>query len=186
MGPGFSFVESADGSTSKAKGAAKQCFRCGERRSVVDWRIDSPEGRGPIPSPAMTQASRRRLENAAREAAKASYAPYSKFAVGAAVLTASGEIFSGCNVENASYGLAICAERTAVFAAVTAGQRVIKAVAVHTSTASPTMPCGACRQVINEFGPDATVIGVCDSRRRTTTTLRALQPDAFGPGILLG
>src|SRR5471030_2539074 len=96
-----------------------------------------------LPSPVC-----RRLEQAARRAAGAAYAPYSKFRVGAAVLTGSGKIFTGCNVENASYGLCNCAERTAIFSAVTAGERKIKAVAIYTPTATPITPCGACRQVI--------------------------------------
>jgi cytidine deaminase len=129
----------------------------------------------------LTPALRRRLEKAARAAAKASYSPYSRFPVGAAVLTDSGEIFSGCNVENASYGLCNCAERTAIFAAVAAGERRIKAVAVYTPTKLPTAPCGACRQVINEFGSDATIIGICNTDRRTEAPLSVLLPDAFGP-----
>jgi cytidine deaminase len=126
----------------------------------------------------------RRLEKAACAAAKASYAPYSKFRVGAAVLTGSGKIFSGCNVENASYGLCNCAERTAIFSAVAAGERRVAAVAVYTPTKTPTSPCGACRQVINEFGPDAVIFGICDGKNRIETTLSALLPDAFGPGNL--
>jgi cytidine deaminase len=129
----------------------------------------------------MTPAVRRRLEGAARKAADASYSPYSKFPVGAAVLCGSGNIYTGCNVENASYGLCNCAERTAVFTAVAAGERVIKAVAVYTATTGPTMPCGACRQVINEFGPTATILSICDSKRKVETTLQDLQPAAFGP-----
>jgi cytidine deaminase len=123
----------------------------------------------------------RKLEKAARTAAKASYSPYSKFRVGAAVLTGSGKIFTGTNVENASYGLCNCAERTAIFSAVAAGERVVKAVAVYTPTPAPTAPCGACRQVINEFGPDALVISVCNSAKRTEATLDTLLPAAFGP-----
>lgn len=126
----------------------------------------------------------RSLEKAARAAARSSYAPYSKFRVGAAVLTASGKIFSGCNVENASYGLCNCAERTAIFAAVAAGEREVKQVVVYTPTSTPTSPCGACRQVINEFGPDAVVIGICDGKTRIETTLRGLLPNAFGPANL--
>jgi cytidine deaminase len=90
---------------------------------------------------------------------KNAYAPYSKFRVGAAILTASGEIFVGCNVENASYGMTNCAERTAIFAAVAQlGPKIkIRAVAVTNDHGVPCSPCGACRQVIYEFGPDATV-----------------------------
>ncbi|HVS52639.1 MAG TPA: cytidine deaminase [Opitutaceae bacterium] len=122
----------------------------------------------------------RRLEKAARIAAHASYAPYSKFRVGTAVLAGSGKIYSGCNVENASYGLCNCAERTAIFAAATAGERKVQAVLVYTPTRTPTTPCGACRQVISEFGPNARVISVCNSRQRIDTTLRALLGEAFG------
>lgn len=126
----------------------------------------------------------RRLEKAARGASKCSYSPYSQFRVGAAVLTGSGKIYAGCNVENASYGLCNCAERTAIFSAVSAGERVLKAIAVYTSTKTLTSPCGACRQVINEFGPDAIVISVCDGSKRSETTLSALLPRAFGPADL--
>jgi cytidine deaminase len=123
----------------------------------------------------------RRLVAAARRAEKSSYAPYSKFRVGAAVLTASGKIFAGCNVENASCGLSNCAERTAVFNAVAEGHRKLVAVAVYTPTPEPTAPCGACRQVIHEFGPNATVLCVCNSANRIETTLDQLLPRAFGP-----
>lgn len=123
----------------------------------------------------------RRLEQAARSAGRRAYAPYSKFRVGAAVLAGSGRIFSGCNVENASYGLCNCAERSAIFAAVAAGERRITAVAVHTPTAAPTMPCGACRQVIHEFGPKALIVALGNGRARIETRLDALLPRAFGP-----
>lgn len=134
------------------------------------------------PLPASTL---RRLEAAARSAAARSYAPYSKFRVGTAVLAGSGKIYPGCNVENASYGLCNCAERTAVFSAAAAGERKIKAVVVYTPTPTPTMPCGACRQVINEFGPQAVVIGICQSAKRIETTLPALLTEAFGPENLI-
>lgn len=130
----------------------------------------------PLPAP-----TRRRLEKTARAAVRAAYAPYSKFPVGSAVLAGSGKIYSGCNVENASYGLCNCAERTAVFSAVAAGEREIKAVVVYTPTPLPNAPCGACRQVIHEFGPLAAVIGICDSAERIETTHDRLQPVAFGP-----
>lgn len=134
--------------------------------------------------PRLSPAVRLRLEKSARRAAAAAYAPYSNFTVGAAVLTSSGKVFTGCNVENASYGLCNCAERTAIFSAAAAGERSIKAVAVYTPTPTPTSPCGACRQVINEFGPTALVISVCDGQERLETTLDALLPAAFGPGNL--
>lgn len=129
-------------------------------------------------------ATIRRLEKSARAAAKKSYSPYSKFPVGAAVLTGSGKVYTGCNVENASYGLCNCAERTAIFSAVAAGEKEIRAVAVFTPTPEPTMPCGACRQVINEFGPSAIIASVCNSEERIETTLDALLPAAFGPKYL--
>lgn len=134
--------------------------------------------------PKLTDAALRRLEKAARSAAARAYAPYSKFPVGAAVIAGSGKVYAGCNVENASFGLCNCAERTAIFAAVAAGETSINAVAVYTPTPLPTAPCGACRQVINEFGPEALVISVCDTKNRIDTRLSALLPGAFGPGDL--
>jgi cytidine deaminase len=94
---------------------------------------------------------REELLAAAREAQGAAYCPYSNFAVGAAVLTTDGAIYRGCNVENASYGLTICAERNAVAAAIAEGRMDIVAIAVVTSAKAPARPCGACRQVIAEF-----------------------------------
>lgn len=128
----------------------------------------------------LSPLSRRRLLAAAKAAAKAAYAPYSKFRVGAAVLAASGKIYAGANVENASYGLSNCAERTAIFRAVAGGERKIVAVAVYTPTRHPVTPCGACRQVINEFGPRAAIVCTCRSRERIETTLDRLLPGAFG------
>src|SRR4051812_35628019 len=93
-------------------------------------------------------SSQSRLINAAKQAQKMAYCPYSRYPVGAAVLTASGRIFAGCNVENASFGLSLCAERNAIFAAVGHGQKQIRAIAV---VARAARPCGACRQVMLEF-----------------------------------
>ncbi len=126
------------------------------------------------------------LVAAARAAAERAYCPYSQFKVGAAVLTAAGEIFAGCNVENASYGLTICAERNAIFQAVAQGRGPlsIRAVVVFTPTATPTAPCGACRQVINEFGPDARLISLCDGPVALESSLGILLPQAFGPANL--
>jgi cytidine deaminase len=126
----------------------------------------------------------RRLVTAARRAAGDAYSPYSRFPVGAAVLAGSGKIFSGCNVENASFGLCNCAERTAIFSAVAAGERIVKAVAIYTPTKTLTAPCGACRQVINEFGSNAWVISACDSEERREMPLAELLPSAFGPNNL--
>jgi cytidine deaminase len=102
---------------------------------------------------------RTRLLRTARSAMKKAYAPYSRFRVGAAILTNTGKVFSGCNVENASYGMTNCAERTAIFSAVAQlGPKLeIRAVAVVNDHGVPCSPCGACRQVIYEFGPDAIV-----------------------------
>jgi cytidine deaminase len=107
----------------------------------------------------VTYPERARLIAEARAVLKNAYAPYSKFKVGAALLTAKGDLFTGCNVENASYGLSNCAERTAIFSAVAArGPRVeIQAIAVVNSQNVPCSPCGACRQVIWEFGQRAVV-----------------------------
>jgi cytidine deaminase len=91
-------------------------------------------------------------------AAAAAYAPYSSLRVGAAVLAADGRVFAGCNVENASYGLSMCAERVAAFAAVAAGARLLAAVAVASPDARPCVPCGACRQVLAEFGGDGMAV----------------------------
>ncbi len=123
---------------------------------------------------------------AAREAAASAYCPYSRFRVGAAVLTDSGQNYSGCNVENASYGLTICAERNAVFQAVSRNLTplVIRMVVVYTPTPEPAAPCGACRQVINEFGPDAQVLSVCDGPEVIALRLSELLPAAFGPSNL--
>lgn len=125
-----------------------------------------------------------RLQRLAKRASEASYSPYSTFPVGAAILTGSGQVFRGTNVENASFGVCNCAERTAIFSAVAAGERKITCIVVYTPTARATSPCGACRQVINEFGPTARVISICDSDDRIDTTLDALLPRAFGPGNL--
>ncbi len=132
----------------------------------------------------LPRAQRASLLRLAKVGAKRAYAPYSRFAVGAAVLAGSGKIYGGCNVENAAYGLCNCAERTAIFSAVMAGEDRIKAVLVYTPSPGPTMPCGACRQVINEFGPQAVVISVCAGSESVETTLDALLPGAFGPDSL--
>ena len=123
----------------------------------------------------------KRLAAAARRASRHSYSPYSEFPVGAAVLAASGKIYTGANIENASFGLCNCAERTAVFTAAAAGERKLRAVAIYTPTPNATAPCGACRQVLNEFGPDMAVLSTCDSADRLETTLSKLLPSAFGP-----
>jgi cytidine deaminase len=107
----------------------------------------------------ISSETRKKLEHAARKVMKNAHAPYSNFHVGAAILLGNGKIFSGCNVENASYSMTNCAERTAIFSAVAAlGSKIdIRAVAVANNQGVPCSPCGACRQVIYEFGPDATI-----------------------------
>jgi cytidine deaminase len=116
-------------------------------------------------------------------AAAQAYAPYSKFCVGAALLCKSGEVFLGCNVENASYGLTSCAERNAVFAAVAAGRRDFVMLAL--SLKGGGTPCGACRQVLNEFAPALPIIiGDEAGVLQQETTLDQLLPNAFGPGNL--
>lgn len=117
----------------------------------------------------------------AKKASERAYSPYSKFRVGAAVLADSGKIYTGCNVENASYGLTICAERNAIFHARCEGMKRILAVVVYTPTDRPSAPCGACRQVINEFGEDARIICVCDGPGKIDLKLADLLPNAFGP-----
>ena len=134
----------------------------------------------------ITPAQLRKLKTIARTAAGHAYAPYSKFTVGAAILTASGKIYQGCNVENASYGLTNCAERTSIFNAVAAGEKRLKlaCVVVYTPTKTATAPCGACRQVIHEFGPQARVISTCNGSEEIDVTMDALLPGAFGPDDL--
>jgi len=124
------------------------------------------------------------LKKAAKRASENAYAPYSNFPVGAAVLTEDGEIYTGANVENASYGLTICAERNAIFQAIAKGTRRIRALAIYTPTQSSTPPCGACRQVLNEFGPDTDVYSTCNTTETLHYKLSDLLPKAFGPGNL--
>jgi cytidine deaminase len=121
------------------------------------------------------------MRKAATAAMKNAYCRYSKFRVGAAVLTGEGEIFAGCNVENASYGLTICAERNAIFQAVAKGGRNLTAIVIVTPTKLPAPPCGACRQVINEFGPNAEVFLFGKGKAGTKFKMSKLLPRAFGP-----
>ncbi|HET8678521.1 MAG TPA: cytidine deaminase [bacterium] len=122
------------------------------------------------------------LVRAARGARRHAYAPYSRFPVGAAVLTTSGAIVAGCNVENASYGLSICAERAAIHRAVAQGHRRLRAVAVAAGQ-SGAMPCGACRQVMQEFGvSDVIVVG--PRRAPQAFRLADLLPRPFSPSDL--
>lgn len=131
--------------------------------------------------PRVSAAVLKKLRAASIEAAKKAYCPYSHFPVGCAVLTADGGIFSGCNVENASFGLTICAERNAIAQAVVRGAKRITAVMIYTPTPSPTAPCGACRQVINEFGPLAGIYSFCDGQNELRVSMTELLNHAFGP-----
>lgn len=117
---------------------------------------------------------------AARQVQTQAYAPYSKFRVGAALEAADGRVFVGCNVENASYGLTICAERAAVCAAVSAGVREFRRAVVVSNVDPPAAPCGACRQVLAEFGLNLPIEGV-GSARTVRWRLAELLPAAFGP-----
>jgi cytidine deaminase len=123
----------------------------------------------------------KQLGDVARSASQHAYCPYSNFRVGAAILTEDEQTYAGCNVENASYGLTICAERNAIFQMVAKASSPIRAIAIYTPTATPSAPCGACRQVINEFGPQAEVVSFCDGPDVLRKKLSELLPDAFGP-----
>lgn len=126
------------------------------------------------------------LIQAATKAREKSYSPYSKFAVGAAVRTRTGEIFGGCNIENASYGLSMCAERNAIFNAVSAGHQDLVAIAVIGQTDGPISPCGACRQVISEFLPQQAPVYLTNLTGNTvTTTVADILPGAFLKGELI-
>ncbi|MDI6740659.1 MAG: cytidine deaminase [Candidatus Edwardsbacteria bacterium] len=121
----------------------------------------------------------RELIAAARAAQRNAYAPYSKFKVGAALMAGDGAVITGCNVENASYGLSSCAERNAVFKAVSEGRRRFHAVAIAADTLEPAAPCGACRQVLSEFNPGLTVIMVSKRGAMKIVSLDQLLPYAF-------
>lgn len=127
----------------------------------------------------MTEAQWQQLVDAARAASARAYCPYSAFPVGAAVLTTDGAIASGCNVENASSGLTVCAERNAIARAIAEGAKAIVALAVYTPTPEPVTPCGACRQVIAEFGRDVRIRSTCTGPRRAEHTLDELLPYRF-------
>ena len=125
----------------------------------------------------MRTFDREELVERAREVRARAYAPYSHYCVGAALLGASGEIYTGCNVENAVYPLTICAERSAVVKAVSEGERAFMALAVVTENGGA--PCGACRQTLREFGPDISVLIADTSGAYRETTVGELLPDSF-------
>lgn len=118
------------------------------------------------------------LIQAARQAREKAYAPYSHFAVGAALLTDSGKVFTGCNVENLSFGLTICAERAAVCAAVAAGEKRFKSIYICSDSKEPVSPCGACRQVLAEFAGDMGITSFNLQGSEFSATLSALLPRA--------
>ncbi|MCU0722029.1 MAG: cytidine deaminase [Planctomycetes bacterium] len=123
----------------------------------------------------------------AADAMRRAWAPYSGFSVGAAILAGDGRVFDGCNVENASYGLTVCAERVAVFKAVSEGARAFERLALVCDGPRPVTPCGACLQVLREFGPDLPVVYAVAGGRPRRTSLKKLLPSPFraadlGPG----
>ncbi|MGI6093395.1 MAG: cytidine deaminase [Veillonellaceae bacterium] len=126
-----------------------------------------------------------KLINAAISARDDAYVPYSGFKVGAAVLTGNGDIYQGCNIENASYGLTNCAERTAIFKAVSEGQTNLKAIAVAADTEKPVAPCGACRQVIAEFKINKIIMCNLKGEKREVS-LEELLPFSFSNTDLIG
>lgn len=121
------------------------------------------------------------LQHAARHAKKHSYSPYSKFRVGAALLTTSGKIYSGCNVEISTYALTICAERNAIFKAISEGDRNFKAIAVVSDDPAFTPPCGACRQVLMDLAGNIDFIMIDGKGKTKIVKLRSLLPHAFTP-----
>ncbi|MBD3232405.1 MAG: cytidine deaminase [candidate division Zixibacteria bacterium] len=131
----------------------------------------------------MSEADRKLIDSALN-VLKQSYSPYSKFRVGAALRTTNGEIFDGCNVENVSYGLTICAERNAVFKMVSFGERKLESIAVVTDSESIVTPCGACRQVIREFADDDCRIICASPNEVRVFALNQLLPFSFKPSDL--
>jgi cytidine deaminase len=130
----------------------------------------------------LSSRERKQLLAAARRVLRHAYAPYSRFRVGAALLTTKGELFVGCNVENASYGITNCAERTAIFSAIAhSGRLEIRAMAVVNDQGIACSPCGACRQVIYEFGPHAVVL-FPTARGWREASIRRLLPEGFRLG----
>jgi cytidine deaminase len=127
-----------------------------------------------------SNATRKRLLEAARATMRNAHAPYSNFKVGAALLTTKGQIFAGCNVENASYGMTNCAERTAIFSAVASvGPKMeIEAIAIVNNHDAPCAPCGACRQVIYEFGPKA-IVHFQSAKGQKKLPITSLLPEGF-------
>ncbi len=135
-------------------------------------------------NPSEPSAAEAELLAAAWEIRGAALCPYSNFAVGAALLDSEGRVWTGANVENASYTLGLCAERVAIFYALAHGARDFKCVAVVTGAAEPTSPCGACRQILHEFAPDAVIISAIVDGSLLRTTVRELLPFGFDAASL--
>lgn len=148
------------------------------KKLLAEMGISSGTGTGNDAAP-ITPDSLARLAERARAIARMAHCPFSGYRVGAAVLADDGSIHVGCNVENASYGLAICAERAAITRMVAEGRHRIEAICVYTATPQPAAPCGACRQVIHAFGPDAVVASVCDGPDVLVRRMGELLPHAF-------
>jgi cytidine deaminase len=128
----------------------------------------------------MEDKIKEKLFEAAKKAQKNAYVPYSNFPLGAAVLTSDGSIYSGANIENSSYGLTNCAERSAIFSAISDGNKEIKALLLVSSTENPVTPCGACRQVINEFADEEIeVIMMTENAEELSMSNQELLPGAF-------
>jgi len=133
----------------------------------------------------MKKEIREKMFNKALEAKKNAYVPYSEFPLGAAVLTEDGSIYTGVNIENASFSLTNCAERSAIFTAVSEGRKKIEALLIVSSTENPVTPCGACRQVINEFADgEIEVVMMTEAGKKLTMTSTDLLPGAFSDSAM--
>jgi len=126
------------------------------------------------------------LRDTAFAAMENAYAPYSRFRVGAAVRTVTGEIIAGCNVENAAYGEALCAERVAIAAAVARGMKEFEEIAIASESDDPAAPCGSCRQTMSEFAPDLKITSYSKNGKQVTWRLSDLLPEAFASNHLRG
>jgi cytidine deaminase len=130
---------------------------------------------------AKTSRNFQALIRAAKQAKRKAYAPYSSFRVGAAIRTKKGRVYTGCNIENSSYGLAICAERTAIFKAISEGEKEFTAIAVASDDPDFCPPCGACRQVLMDLAPSLDFVMINKKGQEKVVTLKELFPYPFGP-----
>jgi len=150
---------------------------------VFIGRLSMKHSKPQSPTPNPQKIIVEKLIKSAKSAVKFAYTPYSKFRVGAAILTSKGKIFSGTNIENASYGLTICAERVAVFKAVSEGEKKFKALAIYTNTKDFTYPCGACLQVMAEFSPNLYVVLINNKGEIKQHSISSLLPHTFNKTI---